>query len=847
MNTLPAVALCLALALPVAAYPSVAGACELKLLPPSVTLRGAGDFHRLTLVETMHGTVTKDVTALGEFSSSAPGVATVDKDGTVRAVGDGEAVITATLPPRTVRITVRVEAAKAPTAWSFRNDVIPVLTRGACNSGACHGALAGKGGLKLSLRGYDLDADHFAITRQALGRRIDRGAGSAADSLLVTKPLGVVKHGGGPRLAGGSLDERILVEWIAAGAPAHAEADPTLKGIEIVPPEASLKPGEKLRLIVRATYTDGRVRDVTHWARFVGSDDLVATVDADGRVTVAGRGETAITAVFAGMPAVARIVSPSEKEVADDVFAKARHANFIDELVLKKLAALRIPPSPDCTDHEFIRRAFLDAAGTLPTPAEVAAFVADTSADKRAKLVDALLSRPEYVDYWTYKWGDLLLVSSKLPTQTMWSYHAFVRRSVADNKPWDRFAREILTAKGSTLENGAGAYFVLHKDITDLTETTSVTFLGMSLTCARCHNHPLEKWTQDQYYAMANLLSRVKLKNGERPGETLVIAAPTGDVLHPRTGRPMPPQPLDGPVTDPSAAADRREAFADWLTRPENPFFARAAVNRVWRNFFGRGLVEAEEDMRATNPATNEELLAALTADFAKNGHDVKRLIRLIMTSATYQRSGRPVPGNETDDRFGSRYVPKRLAAEVLLDAYSQITGVPTEFRKMSRDGNPTGDPYAAGTRAQQLPDVQILSPFLASFGRPVREQSCSCERNSESTVGQALHVNNGKTLNEKLRSPRSVAEAWLNEKVADGELVDRAFLLVLSRPPTAEERSKMLAAIADASDLAAADGKADGKADAKSKEADAKAARRQVIEDVLWSLATSTEFLFNH
>jgi hypothetical protein len=401
---------------------------------------------------------------------------------------------------------------------------------------------------------------------------------------------------------------------------------------------------------------------------------------------------------------------------------------------------------------------------------------------------------------------------------------------VADNKPWDRFARDILTASGGSLDNGAANYFVLHKDITDLTESTSVTFMGMSITCCRCHNHPLEKWTQDQYWSMANLFSRVALKNGERAGDVNVQALPSGDVPHLRRGVPMPPTPLDGKPLALDGTADRRTYFVDWLTAADNPYFAKALVNRVWRNFMGRGLVEAEDDLRATNPPTNPELLDALAKDVVAHKYDVKNLIRTVMNSASYQRSSRPLPGNAGDDRFYSRYLIRRLSAEVILDAYSQVTGVPTPFTQLnSAAGDSVNDykGYPLGTRALQLPDSLVASRFLDAFGRPERSQTCSCERQQDSSVGQALHLNNGKTLNDKIRAKNSRLDSWLRDKVADEEAVRRLFVLALCREPTDTERKKFQALLADAS-------------------ADPKATRREALEDLFWSVLASKEFMFN-
>ena len=721
------------------------------------------------------------------------------------------------------------ETAPKTTSPSFRNQVIPILTRLGCNSGACHGALAGKGGLKLSLRGYDPEADYFALTRQAVGRRVDRQ--EPARSLVLLKPTLAVPHGGGQKLEVSSSDFRMLANWIAAGASGPSEHDPVIQRLEVSPAAAVRSPGASLQVKVQAHYSDGHAEDVTHWAKFSSTEELVAGVDADGKATIKGHGEAAIGVWFSNQVATMRITSPLPNQLHPELFLTATRRGYVDDLVLKKLAALRIPPSPACTDREFIRRAYLDAAGILPTPQEVEKFLADPNLHRRTKLIDDLLDRPEFVDYWTHKWCDLLLVSTrKLPQPAVWAFHQFIRQRVADNLPWDRFAREVLTATGSNLHNGAANYFVLHKDVAELTEATAVTFLGTSITCARCHNHPLEKWTQDQYWGMANLFSRVALKNGDRPGEITVQALPFSDVLHPRRGVAMPPTPLDGKPLALADPRDRRLAFADWLTAANNPFFARAVVNRVWRNFLGRGLVEAEDDLRQTNPPTNEELFDALVRDFVSHGFDVKRLIRTVMNSATYQRSSTPLPGNLADDRFYARYLPRRLAAEVVLDAYAQVTQVPTPFNRVavgSSGGTAATALYPPGTRALQLPDSLVVSQFLDSFGRAERSQTCSCERQSDSSVSQALHLNNGQTLNDKLRDKNSTVAQWVKEQVNDEAAIRRVFALALSREPTAGEQQKFLSLLAEAA-------------------RDGQTTRRESLEDLFWAVLTGREFLFN-
>ncbi len=806
-----------------------APAAETRLLPAAVTLTGPHASQRLILVSETDGQVVADRTPDAKFASSQPAVASVDDRGVVRPVADGEAIITATHGDRQATATVKVTKAKDPTPFSFTNDVIPLLTKVGCNSGACHGALAGKGGLKLSLRGYNPDADHFVLTRQALGRRIDRQEPSK--SLMLLKPTTAVPHGGGLRVDVDSDDYRLLADWIAAGAPAPHADEPRIERLEVFPPAAVLKPRDRLQVIVRARYSDGHTQDVTHGAKFNSTEELVATVDPEGRVRVAGTGETAVTVWYANRVAFTRVASPLPNTLDPKVFADAPRANFVDDLVLKKLQALRIPPSPSCTDAEFIRRAFLDATGTLPTPDEVRRFLADSGKDKRTRLIDDLLKRPGFVDYWSYKWSDLLLVSTrKLPQPAVWAFHQYIRQAVADNKPWDRFARDILTASGSDLDNGAAGYFVIHKDISDLTETTSLTFMGMSITCCRCHNHPLEKWTQDQYWGLANLFSRVALKNGERGGEVTVQTRPYGNVPHLRRGVPMAPAPLDAKAMPLDSTADRRAYFADWLTAADNPYFAKALVNRVWRNFLGRGLVEAEDDLRQTNPPTNQELLDALVKDFIAHKYDVKSLIRTVMTSATYQRSSQPLPGNEKDDRFYSHYLIRRLPAEVILDAYSQVTGVPTPFKDVAlgtTGGTAGTTAYPPGTRALQLPDTLVVSRFLDSFGRPERGVTCSCERQQDSSVGQALHLNNGQTLNEKLRAQDSRVEQWLNEKVSDEQAVKRLYRMALCREPTAPELKKFTGLLAEG-------------------ERDLGTTRREVLEDLFWAVLTGREFLFN-
>src|SRR5262245_8966682 len=508
-------------------------AAELRIYPAELSLTGRTAAQQLLAVVEENGQTLADKTQTATFVSANLRVAAVSASGQVTAVGDGESIITATVDGKQATVKVRVSKSKEPSTPSFRNDVVPILTRSGCNSGACHGALAGKGGMKLSLRGYDPDTDHFVLTRQALSRRVDRS--DPEGSLMLNKATRTMPHGGGERFESDTVEYQMLLDWIKAGAKQPTSADARLERIEVFPRSAVLKPKDQLQTIVRAWYSDGVSREVTRWARFGSTEELVANVDEYGLVGVAGHGETAITIGFGNLVATFPITSPYANRVPLDDYAKSPRHNFIDEHVLAKLKALNLPTSGQCSDAEFIRRVYLDVAGILPTPGELEKFVADKGVDKRKKLIDALLERPEFVDYWAYKWSDMLLVSTrKLPQTAMWSFYRFIRQAVADNTPWDRFARDLVTSTGSTLQNGAGNFFVLHKDVADLTESTTLTFMGTSITCARCHNHPLEKWTQDQYWGMANLFSRVGMKNGDRTGEVIVHPLPSGDVLHPR-------------------------------------------------------------------------------------------------------------------------------------------------------------------------------------------------------------------------------------------------------------------------------------------------------------------------
>jgi hypothetical protein len=796
---------------------------KLAILPPTVTLNGPESRHQL-IAEFTAGAFTEDWTRDVAWSSSNQQIAAVDASGAVRPVGDGTATITArSKTGNSATATVRVAGAKTPFEWSFRSHVMPVLTKAGCNQGACHGALAGKGGFKLTLRGYDPDVDYDVLTRQSVGRRITLA--DPAASLILRKPSMMTAHGGGKRFDVNSLEYRILAEWIASGTPPPSPKDKEVTGLEVYPKQATLKPGAEQQLVVRAKYSDGSVNDVTRWVKFTSNNEGVATVDdATGRVKVSGPGEAAVTLWYSSKVLYSVITSPYPNQVDPALYTKFPRKNYVDDFVLTKLKSLNIAPSGDVTDSNFLRRSYLDAAGILPNAEEVEQFLADTSPDKRAKMIDRLLEREEFVDYWAYKWSDLLLVSGrKLRGPAVRAFYNWIHDSVEQNKPWDKFVREIFTSTGSSRNNGALNYFVLHKDTIDLSENVTQAFLGQRLTCARCHNHPLEKWTQKQYYQFANLFSRVGLKNGDDPSESIVFVKTAGDINHPRLLRPMAPTPLDGEPLSLDAAVDRRIHLANWLTSPKNEYFSRNIVNRVWGNFMGRGLVNPVDDVRATNPASNEELFSAVVKDFVAHGFDVKYLIRTIMNSAAYQRTSEANATNKDDTKYYSKYIVRRLPAEVLLDTLSQVTGVPTAFPG-----------FAAGTRALQLPDTQIVSQFLNIFGRPARNICDVSERSSDPTISQALHVINGDTLNKKLSNPDGYISLFLKLGLSDSRILEHMTLSAFSRYPTDQEKQQFSEMLAKARVTA-------GTPESR------KEARRQALEDMVWVMTTSKEFMFNY
>ena len=815
----------------VAAVSACGGEANLALLPNASAMNGPHAVQQLIVETVADQRFTGDRTDKAKFATSDEHVATVDSSGLVHPVGNGWATITATINGGTATAAVTVAAMEQDASRSFRNDVQPVLAKLGCSMGACHGALAGKGGFKLSLRGYDADADFAAITRAAGGRRIEPS--DPGRSLILLKPTMAVPHKGGLRFDTDSPAYAILSQWIASGAAPPAEGDPRIESLEVFPNEVTLRPQNTQRIVVRAKYSDGHTSDVTRWAKFTATNDAVATVSEDGKITCNGHGGGAVSVWYSSKIINVRITSPYETEIPASVFAGAKRRNFIDEQVLKQLQVLHLAPSALADDATFIRRAFVDTIGKLPTADETRAFLSDGAPDKRDRLIEELLTRDEFVDYWAYQWSDLLLVNgNKLRPDAVKAFYLWIREQVKANVPWDQFARQIVLAKGNSIDNGATNFYALHQDPEEMTENISQAFLGLSIGCAKCHNHPLEKWTNDQYYSMANIFARVHAKGwGGEPrngdGVRTLFVSSRGDLVQPSKGVPQPPAPLDGKPLALDSDQDRRESLAAWLTANDNPYFARAITNRVWTNFMGVGLVESVDDLRLSNPASNDELLSAATKYLVDQHYDLKSLMRTILQSATYQASSQPSESSRDETRFYSHYYPRRMVAEVALDAVSQVTSVPSEFTEIETPGADfvKTEFYPKGTRAMQLYDSAVVSRFLRTFGRNQRAITCQCERSNEPSLVQALHISNGDTLRLKLASKDGKVEALAAGGHPLYRVIEELYLTALSRYPKDEEVVQLLAATSSA------------------KEAD----RRIEIEDLFWAVLSSREFLFNH
>jgi hypothetical protein len=786
--------------------------------PESVSLVGPRSRQQVVVTGRYADGSLRDLTPFCEIACETPDLVNIGADGYVTSKKDGSSSLVVKAGGQAARVPVTVTDYDKPQPVGFRHEFIAALNVGGCNAGACHGTPSGKNGFKLSLRGFDPAADYLQLTRDVLNRRTSRL--QPESSLVLQKALGRVPHEGGMRFSPGSYPARILRAWLAEGLQDDPADLPELKTVTILPgSRVQTEPARWQQLAVLAHFTDGSVRDVTRLTVFSSSDSAVADVTPTGLVEFRQAGEVAILCRYLMELQTVRLTYLEPRK--GFVWPNPPANNYVDQHVFAKLKLLSIPPSDLCTDQEFIRRATLDVCGVLPTADEVRNFLADTRADKRTRLIDTLLDRPEYADFWTLKWSDVLRSSRKnIEVKGTYVFQKWLRDRIAKDVGFDSVVKELLTADGSTFANPPASFYRIARDPQNLAETTAQLFFGIRMQCAKCHNHPFERWTQDDYYSMAAFFARVKQKkdpaepgpNPQTSGGEIIYSARTGEVTQPRTGKVMAPKFMGGPVAEVPPGKDRREVLADWLASGKNPFFARATANRIWYHLNGRGVVDPVDDFRDSNPSANDELLDALAKDFADSHFDVKHLIRVITNSRTYQLSAQADEFNKDDNKYFSHAVTKLLTAEQLLDALCTVTEVPEKF-----PGLPLG------TRAVQLPDGDANHPFLKTFGQPARELACECEREGDSNLAQALQLINGPTVNEKLRNANNRVGRLLAKKLSDTEMLEELYLSTLSRLPTENDVQVSLAHVAKATD------------------------KRRAWEDVHWALLNTKEFLFRH
>lgn len=792
--------------------------------PPIVSLRNPESSQQLLVWENRPAGESTDRTRDATYDISPPGIATVDGRGLIRPLADGNADLMVTIGEHRLTIPIDVDAFASPPPVSFRNEILPLLTKSHCNSGGCHGKAEGQNGLKLSVFGFDPVADYQAIVSEGRGRRISPAKPS--NSLFYQKGLAMTPHGGGQKIEPGSYRAMRLLRWIGEGATFETETDDqtaTIR-IEVEPKLQQLTAGQTQQLRVTAVDATGRRHCVTAISEFESNASVIADADPSGLVRATDvPGEAAILVRYAGQLAVCRVTLPRPGVVV----ARFPENNFVDRLVLDQLQRLGIEPSERCDDEAFLRRVFLDTIGTLPTMAETREFLTDTRDDKRERMVDHLLDRPEYVDYWTMKWLNLLRADHlAISPQGVVAMRRWLRRSLETNQPFDEFARELVTVQGNTSAVGPGSIYKVLPKPDEVARSLSQLLLGVRIECAQCHHHPSERWGQEDYVALAGFFTGVSLKKLPN-GEQAILSRGGADLPNPRTGQPVAARALGEPPADFSDVSDRRVILADWMTSPDNPYFAKAIANRIWAHYFGRGLIEPIDDMRQTNPPSNEPLMAALEDHLRQSKYDLKAFTRKLLLSQTYQLSSDANGSNVDDDQNFSRASYKTLPAEVLLDAICQVTGTTEKFNG-----------FPDGYRAIEVWDNRLPSYFFKIFGRPVRATVCECERSDEPSIAQALHLLNAPEITEKIEHRHGHVIRLATSELSPTEIITELYLATLSRHPTPPEIELMRIAFADSPGNQTAAG--------ESPPVDQNA-RIAATEDVLWALLNSKEFLFNH
>jgi hypothetical protein len=795
-------------ALVLCACAAPAPAAELSVTPRKLELTDAYAGRQLLVSDGK-----RDLTRSARYASSDPKVAKVDEHGYITPTGDGATQITVRNARDNISVDVSVRGFRQGRAVDFKTEIVPILSKFGCNAGGCHGKASGQNGFKLSLFGFDAAFDHEAIAREARGRRIFPAA--PAQSLLLMKATGRVPHGGGKRLVEDGEEYKLIRRWIEAGAPESSPGAAHVVRLRVTPTDAILGRGQEQQLAVLAEYSDGSSRDVTRQAEYFSNLDVVAIVDRDGLVGATQQsGEAAIMARYMGHVAVFRAISPHGKPL--DRIPDFKPNNYIDELAVEKWKKLGLVPSPPADDATFLRRLTIDLCGRLPTPDEARAFLADTRDDRRARLIDRLLDSPDYPAYFALRWGTILRNSNLAGSErAAYAFHNWIKDMVARNRPYDEFVRGIIAAAGEWQDAPAINWYWQMRDdqLHQVTADTAQVFLGVRLQCARCHHHPYERWSQDDYYGLSGFFTRLGRKSFGEPPPYFASSSVTTGERNPLTGKTPEPKYLDGPAPKFTPEDDPRHALVDWMARPENPFFARAMVNRLWGHFMGRGLFHEVDDLRDSNPPSNPELLDALAKDFVKHKFDVKHVIRTIVNSRVYQLSSEPEPQNRDDRQNFARFYARRLIAEVFFDAVNQTTG--------TKAGGFSG--VSSSARAVDLPHEGFSSYFLDTFDRPRRVTGCECERSSGATLAQVLLLANSDEVEGRIRYHEGRLARLLKAKKSTKEIIEELYLAAYARLPSKAELARTTGYV------------------------ERQQNRAQGLEDVLWVILNSKEFMFNH
>ncbi len=794
---------------------------SLDVYPGAVNLDNGNDFQKLVVVATYDDETTVDVTANAKYEVAQADLVKRELN-KFTPLKDGETTLTVSLPASSggggsgssVTLALNVKGAGAPRPVSFRNDVMPIFMRAGCNTGECHGSARGQDGFMLSLFGYDPNGDHYRLTREMSGRRINLAL--PGQSMLITKTTEAVPHTGGKKLEPDSEFVKILTDWVSRGAQNDPEDIAHPVSVELYPKKLLLEgEGVTQQMSAVATYSDGTDRDVTDLAVFITSNEISAAVTPEGLITAGQRGEAFVMARFETHTVGSQIIVIPEK--LKYTRADVPEVNYVDELVQQKLHMLRITPSDLCSDGAFLRRVYIDVIGQLPSREDYEKFLADKAPDKRARVIDALLERPEFTDMWVMKWAELLTIRSDnnvnrgISYKAALLYHDWLKERIGANVPIDQIVRELLTANGDTLRNPPTNYYHVEQNTLKTAENAAQVFMGMRLQCAQCHNHPFDRWTMNDYYSFAAFFSQVGRKAGRDPRAKVIYDRRSGEAAHPVTKKGLPPKFLGGDAPD-TKGKDRRVVLAEWLASPENPYFARNLANIVWAHFLGIGIIEPVDDVRVSNPPSNPELLDALSTKFTEYNYDFRRLVKDICNSRTYQLSTRTNATNETDLTNFSHGRIRRVRAEVLLDSISQVTETQNKFRGLP-----------LGAHATQIADGNTTTYFLTTFGRARRDTVCSCEVAMDPNLSQALHLLNGDTVNEKI-TEGGIIEKSLKDGKKPPEIIEDLYIRAFSRKPEPEEMKKVIASLNATPEQ-----------------------EQQVLEDVFWALLNSKEYIFNH